>query len=467
MARRIDRGSGYKLSQAQQALCSTESSVRLENFSDAAQNPEDLSQALQEARNWLRRSLFVRSGLRLKVGFCNYGFRLKPRENVTKAGSRQSGSAELEPWLLQNRGPIKRFMCETWGDWLWLDNCVVFWRSDKARRNQSPKVFTLLPEKCRYTDQMGVEKLKVRLGWSEQNLKGLPKEQIKRYSSGEIELDEKYGEHFRVLKRARVGLGFAWPGSYSLFHTLAQAESLEVADRLWAFVSRRVLTQFKLGHEITNGPRAGQATWFWNKARGEAIRKFFEGRLGAMDYSSNFDVNIEFPFPSSDRFSAERYESVLQRMTDWLGPVGAMMRGGDVKVGQMDAVLKLLRADVTEEREMIVDYCEDVINTVFKPPFPVKCIWSNRIFADARQSMEMVRHLLSAGPLSQRTALEESDFDVDEERARKAEEGKLLESDETKSQVLPVFDPAHGQDPAAPGSGRPPGKRDSGPRANE
>ena len=32
-----------------------------------------------------------------------------------------------------------------------------------------------------------------------------------------------------------------------------------------------------VGHEIRNGPRAGQGIWFWNTKRGDAIKKFLEG----------------------------------------------------------------------------------------------------------------------------------------------------------------------------------------------
>lgn len=58
--------------------------------------------------------------------------------------------------------------------------------------------------------------------------------------------------------------------------SLGSLRSLRLPDdNLWAFVSRAVIRQFKVGHEIRNGPRAGQGIWFWNTKRGDAIKKFF------------------------------------------------------------------------------------------------------------------------------------------------------------------------------------------------
>ena len=73
----------------------------------------------------------------------------------------------------------------------------------------------------------------------------------------------------------------------------------------------------------------------------------------------------------------------------------------------------------------------------------------------------------AAGALSQRTILEQYDYDTEEERERKAEEAALLDNDKTKGQVLPLFDPSHGTEPinTPDGGGRPAGQKDGTPRA--
>jgi len=64
---------------------------------------------------------------------------------------------------------------------------------------------------------------------------------------------------------------------------------------------------------------------FWNTKRGDAIKKFFEGRVGILDFDGNFDIDIHYPFPSAERFDRKKYESVFQRLSLWLGPVGLML----------------------------------------------------------------------------------------------------------------------------------------------
>jgi hypothetical protein len=287
---------GFVLSKTQAALCAIDNSAILESYAraDTSSDPRDKREALVLARDWHKKNLFVQAGLGLKVGFANYGLRLKPIDKVGKQSRQQ-----LNAWWLKNKRAIRKFIRETWEDWHILDNAVAFWRKQGVI---IPRIITLKPEDCVYSDAMGIEKLKVRLGWSKEELtstgQNSAKDEWRRYASREIELSEDKGEFFRVLKRDRDGWGFAWPRIHAVFRTLNQQESMEVADNLWAFVSRAVIRQFKVGHEIRNGPRAGQGIWFWNTKRGDAIKKFFEGRVGILDFDGNFDIDIHYAWPS-------------------------------------------------------------------------------------------------------------------------------------------------------------------------
>jgi len=416
---------GFVLSKTQAALCAIDNSAIMESYAraDTTSDPRDKREALVLARDWHKKNLFVQAGLGLKVGFSNYGLRLKPVERVGKQSRQQ-----LNGWWQKNKQAIRKFIRETWEDWHIMDNAVAFWRKQGA--TVIPRIITLKPEDCLYSDAMGIEKLKVRLGWSKEELTTsdqnsvFKKDEWRRYASREIELSEDKGEFFRVLKRDRDGWGFAWPRIHAVFRTLNQQESMEVADNLWAFVSRAVIRQFKVGHEIRNGPRAGQGIWFWNTKRGDAIKKFFEGRVGILDFDGNFDIDIHYPFPSAERFDRKKYESVFQRLSLWLGPVGLMLLARDTN----EFLLRLLKASVLDEREEVGGYCSEIINTVFNPPEPVAVTWSNHVFEDSRLFHEMQKFLLTSGPLSQRTILGNAGFDVEEEREHKEEEGALVQA---------------------------------------
>lgn len=457
--RRVDER-GFLLKPSQAVLCGQdslyvdESGRRLENF------PEDIAEKMEMARDWAASSLFLQSLLGLRRNLFNFGFKLQPVERPDEARLRA-----FEQWHRRWRVALHRFVLETWEDFLTLDAAVAFWRTgESGLRRAAPRVFSIPPERCRYTDEMGVEKLKVKLGWKRDNLKstsgsGLSERELKRYTEGPIELSEANGEHFRVLKRARTGWGFGDPRMRSIFRTLAQDESLQVGDNCWAEWHRCAVRQFKIGHEVRNGPKAGQPIHFWNIHRDKAIQGFFEGRRGAMDFTGNFDIEMVFPFPSVDRYGQEKYQSIYERIGHWGGAVGALMMAKQPQ----PFLLELARAEAEEDRALLGPHCEEVIHEVFAPPVPVEVVWSNRVFQESRLRHELLKFLLQSGPLSQESALREGGYDPAEERARKDQESELASREETKGQVLPIFDPAHGKRPGEE-AGRPRGLKDGGPR---
>lgn len=442
------------------------------------ETPTDVLEALQETRNWHKKSHFVQEIIRTKRALFNSGFRMVPFDEEPK----DSEKKEFKDWYDEFCPKIEAFVLETWHDKLLMNNAVAFWRKPLGKKSKvaQPRIITLPPDRCKYTDAMGIEKLKVKLGWHEEDFRIsptttdkinflIPKEDIKRYAQGNyIDLLESHGEFFRVYKEERVGWGFAWPWIQSLFHTMAQDESMEIGDRLWGFISRTAERRHKVGHEIRQGPRAGLPIHFITKERSQAVLGFYEGRVGFVENVCNFDQEIEFPFPSADRFTREKYQSVWERMALWSGPVGLFLFSLYTGKGSLPFLMEFIEAEAEDERAKVRHYLADVVTQVFSPPVKIKCAWSNKLFQDKRQALEWRKLLLTCGALSQETALREGGYDPEIERPRKQRESDLAKNPKTKGQVLPIFDPAHGDQPHNSDNtdtgGRPAGQSDGTPR---
>jgi hypothetical protein len=441
------------------------------DIASTAEMPRDVQEALAHTDAWIKKNLFVDECINLKVALWNYGFGIAPAEKVDKKKKK-----DLERWCEVHEEKLTNFVTESWTDAISFNNIVAFWRKKEGQLYPvgDPRIITIPPHQCRYSDALGIPRLRVKLGWSKDDfiISGksptqrpdvlLDKEELKRYASGgEVELLESQGEYFKVYKEARVGWGFRWPRFSTLFHTCAQIESQEVGDRLQGFLCRTVLRQHLIGHEIKTGPRAGLPMNFMKEPRAKETLNFFSGRIGALDYCTNFDQKVEFPFPSNDRFDKEKYDSGWLRIALHYGPVGLYLHSLLIGRGSMPFIMEGAQAEAEKSRKNIRRFLTHLIQEVFRPPVKIKVYWSNRIFQDRRQIAEIAKALLTAGPLSQRTALEQFDYCPEEEREFKAEEAKL-----PPEQTRPTWDSSHGIDPSNPmdTGGRPAGTKDSGPR---
>lgn len=341
-----------------------------------------------------------------------------------------------------------------WMDLLVVGAAVLFWRE-----GGDGEPLAIPPEACRYSDAMGLEKLFVETGWNQSQLKGLKgisEEDARRYSK-EFEVDEARGERFMVLRRSRPGFGFGKPPMVGLFPALDAFASLEVGDRLQAFLLRRVVVQWKIGHEIRTGPKAGFPTHFYKKADAEAIRAKTEGMLGVVEVVSNFDRELEFPAPNPKVFDADRYAGVIARIHQWIGPLGIMVNDPNAA----NVAWSLARAEAERARREMAPAISRLFDLV-GCPVPVRPIFGNQCFQDSRVMAEMIRHALESGPLSQRSYLEEGGWSQDEEQERKAAEAELARTETDAGRVLPLYSRGTGRVGA---SGRPAGTADSGVRA--
>lgn len=395
------------------------------NNQEKAALPAERRDQLKSARKWADRHWFISSALELRLAFLNHGLRIT--------------SDDADPaWIDDNEERILKYVEDAWREWLIMDNLASFWRDAAA----TPVV--LSAEDCTYSDALGVEQLRVRLNLQSNELQSLPDGLRSRYAKGEVELSTAYGEHFRVLKRAKVGDGFGAPRMLSVFRSLTQSDSMEAADAVLAHAGRTVIRQHRLGHEIKSGPKAGQPVHFWKKDRASAVEKFFKGKIGLVEFTSNFDHDIQYSVPDSKLYDGKKYEGVLNRLLWWAGPCGFLLLASGVTPYLMPS----LRTEAQAERRRMKLHLEAVLNAALDAPPGIgrlRLSWSNRCFTETRIANEMVKFLTQQGPLSLRTALEEAGFDPDTERARKADEAET-----DREELLPLFDANHGDEPGRP-----------------
>ncbi len=414
---------------------------------------DDVKEAFKQARRWHRQNWFIREVVRAKFGFFNYGFTLKA------ANPKQQ--AKLDAWS----GPkgagqlLRRYVRDTVMEWLIQDTVITFWRDSEAP-------YHFLPETVKYTDAMGVEKLWVSLSYKKKDLEAaegddtkFSPEEVQRYSSNQILIgDPKYPaarlEHFRVLTNGTRGQGLAWPSMYAAFRTLTQGESMEVGEAQLAMAGRMVIEQHQIGFEVKSASLAHkQANFLWDKKRAEDLMAFFNGSgRGLVRICSQFDHNIKFVWLDPKLFDAEKWNTIVNRLIWWAGPVGFMM------LAKQDApyLLPMLKAQMESDRaEFVGPHLEEVISVWSGVDCRVS--WGSRIFTDPKLAWDRAKFLTAQGPLSLKTALQQADYDPDTEAENKKDEAKKTRKDE----LLPLYDASHGVSPgeAPEGAGRPKGSK--------
>ena len=421
--------------------------------------PDDLKQGFKQARRWAKSNEFIKQVVGLKSAFFNHGFKLVTEDRAQKDALTKWQRADARRWR-----ETVRYVNEVVKEWNTQDSVVTFWRDGDREENKTP--FLLLPETVKYSDAMGVESLRVCLGYSKKDLQenadGLSDKAIARYSKNEIKLDEAFGEYYRVLTRGLRGQGLAWPEMYSVFRTAAQQESMEVGENQWAFAARSIYEQHTIGFEARNSVTAqSQAKFLYSKTRAADIKKIFTGKLGFSRHITQFDHLIKYVWAGlqgDKAYDARKWETISARLQQWAGPVGYMLAGKQVN----PFLLGMLQTVIVQERaDFVGPYLEEVLNEAVMPTgLRVKVQWSDRCFRDQRLAWTMVGGLMQQGPLSLTTALEEAGFSPEEEAERKRLEAKP----DMDAALLPKYDANHGN---APGggkqkgkAGRPPGTKD-------
>jgi hypothetical protein len=399
------------------------------------QLPRDL---IKSARHFAEFNPWIELFVRLRAGFSNYGFRLKPAKGTGKVDA---------DWLRENRVRIHALGQQVWREFIPLSAVLVVWHDDDAE-----PVF-LDPEApdVQFTDAMGQPRLTFSHGLSEEAIKQLgnpTRERLYREKSQlQIVEDDPTGHHFRVLKRAATGKGFGRPSLTPVLTACDTFAALEAADAMLAHESRRLYKRHLLGHEIRSGPFAGHATHFLKKERAEATGKKFKNKIGVVETADNFDSEVAWDYLPTQFFDEKKFNGVRERLFAWGAPLGQMLvtRGGIAPF-----LLDMLRQLVEPEREAVGNFMARLVNDCFDPPEPVAVTFSNKVFRDARIAAELLRYGVQTGALSQPTFREEAGFDEEQELANKRREVGM--KPELK---IPAYDAAHGGPDKGKRNGRP------------
>jgi hypothetical protein len=418
----------------------------------ALNNCKDVRTALVKARAYYLSSWFVESMVGYKIDFANFDLRIKDANGKAFKG-RQAKQFE------ESENEIRQLVEDVWREWFIYDNAVAFWRDDVSTLGASAP-FCLHADECFYSDAMRREYLKVFKQWSADELKALPDAERKRYQQEFVPSADR-GEHFKVLVRGSRGYGFAWPRLYRVFQVLGQMEGMEAGEFTAGQLARRLIDQHHIGWEPkSNTVMADKKLQFYSKQRKTAIESLVSGKLGLLQMVMNFDHKISlFSALADDKlWSADKWNSPLQRLREWAGPLMLMLNARGVNT----FLMPILRTQMLEERRRVATFLQDVIFEGWGLDVTLK--WSSTCFTDPRVATELLKAMIDKGGVSNWTGAEHAGTDPESERERKQEEADLAENPKTKGSVLPLYDEAHGNQPGATpdrsGAGRTPGTPD-------
>ena len=408
----------------------------------AREKPEDPRDAFVTARQWQQSNYFIGGMHYLNNLFLNYGLKLGPADPAQRTA--------FDAWLAGNDGltemQAEKYVLSATSEWLLQDNLVSFWR------DSGDYPYPLPGERCTYTDKLGVEILKVRLGIKPTDLAGsdfTPAERT-RYARGEITLNRGQGENFRVLTRGMSGSGFNYPRMAQVFRTVSQAESMEVGESLLAYAGRTVIRMHHLGWEVKTGNSGlRQTDAMWDAKRAAGIENHFKGLQGGLaEATTNFDHKISTLWTDPKLYDGKKWDSISTRLQWYAGPLAFLLLARSPNPD----LLPVFKAQVLHERRLLRLHLEYVLNQSMRPPGGIRLTWGNRCFTSPKMFWDMAKALMTQGPLSLRTALEAGDFDPEQEATQ-----KRIESQQDPKLHLPLFDPAHGKRPSDP-VGRPANK---------
>lgn len=406
--------------------------------------------AIEQARYWERENFFVPQVLDLQESFVNYGWHLVP-----SGGNKSTPAArrEIERWLTGEpgrpgprakvaglvRGTVKELCGRDNVVSLWRDYSAPEWRGTEWFRMGVQPAYLEKPERCEFTQPQGIDVLKVVQTSTAQELRslGFPDRAVVRYTSGLLQLDPiRWGEHFRVLRRDTLEKGFCWPRLHAAHKALAQCESMEVGEQALGMLARTVVRQWKMGFEpkvqaVAQGP---QKLWRYDEKFAMRWERWIKGVIGMAQTVQQFDRTYEDVWVDPKWWDGNKWETVLNRLMWWGGPLAFMMVSKSVS----PFLLGMLEAQCERDRrDLLGPFLEDVILQSFRPPMPVRVAWSNDCFKDARLAWDMLKNLMERGPASLTTALERAGLDPATEAERKRDEAQASRREELMPLLMP------------------------------
>lgn len=402
------------------------------------ETPNTVRDAFVNGRKWHKENWFVELICYLKAGYFNFGLEILPESK------KDEKKLEAHQKDKRKNAELNRYIESVIGEFILQDTVVSFWREEA---NMSP--YVLLPENCRYSDAMGIEKMHVFFEYTKQDLEdnsdSLSPEMIKRYSGRrEVLLDEERDEYFQVLTRGLRGYGFGWPRLRTVTRTLSQNESMEVGESMLALAGRLVERTHRFGFEVKASANAmKQSDYLWKKPRAEAIQNFYTGRSGFVETTRQFDHYTEYIWVDPKYYDTRKWLTIIDRLVWWAGPLGFMIMAKQPNPN----MIQIFMTEAQGFRDKAARHMEYVISQGFG--LNVKLKWSNQCFIDQRLFWDMAKTLMAQGPLSLTTGLEVGGFDPEREAQRKKDEAKK----DRLQELVPLWDPNHnkGGKPGDPG----------------
>lgn len=403
---------------------------RIAELAFGQDNPQsNVQDAIKKARYWFRYNWMVRAIILLRYAFFNYGMTVKAFDPADKP--------KVDKWLKEKRvrDNVTRYARDAWLEFLTVDSAVGLWR-----KTGKPLVFSA--EDCDFKDDFGIEELTIQThitGEKARKMKGLSQAEINQLvnSGGRLVLRHTNQTFFfDVVRRTRLGEGFAWPGLAVVFTTLAQNESMEVSDNIWAQMGRVCYEQHLMGHEIKGGTHAGSKAHFCTEKKAKKVEDGLKGKTGHVRIATNFDHLIKYHRPDPASFDPKKYDATVKRLSLWSMPLGQMVLEKSLNPYLMD----LLRMQAGMDREYMRPHLATVLQQSLDCPVELTLSWSNRCFKDSRLAADLMKFGLKWGIVSQQSAQEEAGYDPELEYSRKAEEAT-----KPKVQTHPLVDADHGE----------------------
>lgn len=406
----------------------------------ARQSPRSGEEAFRMAREWSENNFFLGGINFLKAGYVNYGLRLQSADAAAQA--------DFDEWLKENqaqrRMDAEKYITTAIDEFLMGDSLVSFWLEGMGY------AYPLRLEDCDYTDALGNPILKVKMRHRPEDLKGgnFSKEEIKRYTSAEVVLDERFGEHYRVLTRAPRGRGFGMPRMKQVFLAASEAESMEVGESMLAYAARTVIRAHRLGWEIKKDAGVRQVDAMWDAERASAIEEEFQdaNMFGVKNATMNFDHKIEHIWALDQiKLEGKRWETVVERMKWYGGPLAFMLLARNLNPD----LLPMFMTEVQRLRADLRLHLQQVLTLSMNPPGGIKLSWGNRCFTNPKLFWDMLKSLMEQGPLPLRDALVAADVNPEEAAAQKLTEAN---DPQKEKKYLPLHEKFQGRkQPGQPG----------------
>ncbi len=407
---------------------------------------------------YLLNSSFLQMFMPMKTAVYNHGFRVKaqkPKEQERlddwMADEQKAGNTEisLEDMGTQevielesnktNGESVNDFAWQAFYQWLSYDNLVGMWIDGRDYP------ILLRPDRCLYSNMMGVETIRYQHHLSWIDIKQLPPQQHERYYHHPmIFLNPKYGEHWKILKRSPVGMGFGMPRMISALRVLGEEDSKEEGLNMMGWLARTVMRRHRLGHDAKHDSPKVMLKMMWNKEDSDRTLQQWSNVIGPNDVTSNFDHEVDFPWLDPKVLDKTVWEGSNFRLLRWCGPIGLMLYAD----GEQPFLADMALADCLSERQKVKPFIEMVINKAHKPPVPITIEWDESIFTPAQLRSEMLKMGALSGSVSPQTVMEHAGLDPQKEEARKLE---AVDNPRSQEVHMPIYDPQHANTPAKHG----------------